>query len=132
MRALNKTDSGLGLPLPAGPVALFERQGQRDLLIGESSTDDKAIGEEVELKFPVAANVTVEARNVAKKKRERTAELIVRNANPFAIRYEADFNLNGEVKASTRLASRNGRKLWAVTVPANGSATLNYREIEPR
>ncbi|HSX54130.1 MAG TPA: hypothetical protein VLG14_02435, partial [Sphingomonas sp.] len=59
-------------------------------------------------------------------------ELIVRNANPFAIRYEADFNLNGEVKASTRLASRNGRKLWAVTVPANGSATLNYREIEPR
>lgn len=132
VRALNKTDRGLGLPLPAGPVALFERQGQRALLIGESSTDDKAIGEEVELKFPVAANVTVEARDVRKKARERAAELIVRNANPFAIRYEADFNLNGEIKASSRLAARNGRKLWVVTVPANGSATLKYREIEPR
>ncbi|HEY0622245.1 hypothetical protein [Sphingomonas sp.] len=132
VRALNKADKGLGLPLPAGPVALFERQGQRALLIGESSTDDKAVGEEVEVKFPVAANVTVEARDVRKKGRVRTAELIVRNANPFAIRYEADFNLNGEVKASARLVAKNGRKLWAVTVPANGSATLNYREIAPR
>ena len=132
VRAVNRADKGLGLPLPAGPVALFERQGQHALLIGESATDDKAVGEEVEVKFPIAANVTVEARDIASKGRERTRELVVSNANPFAIRYEADFNLNGEVKAPTRLGSKNGRKLWAAVVPANGTATLRYREIAPR
>jgi hypothetical protein len=133
VRAINKSDKGLGLPLPAGPVALFERQGGRDLLIGESSTDDKATGEEVELKFDGTANVALAFRRVLDSPKGRYMELIVTNANPFPIRYEADFNLGGMlINPSQKLGMKDGRKLWAPTVPANGSATLLYTEAPPR
>lgn len=128
LRAVNKADKGLGLPLPAGPVALFERQSERELLIGESSTDDKAVGEDVEIKFAEASNVTLELRNVKNEPKGRQFEAVVRNANPFAIRYEGDFEI-GDLqvrRASAKLKKKDGRDLWAVTVPANDSVTLRY------
>jgi hypothetical protein len=134
LRAVNKADKGLGLPLPAGPVALFERQDGRELLIGESSTGDKAVGEDVEIEFGAASNVTLELRNVKNEPRGRQFEAVVRNANPFAIRYEGDFEI-GDMqvrKASAKLAKKDGRNLWAVTVPANGSVTLRYTLAEAR
>lgn len=138
LRAINKTDKGLGLPLPAGPVALFERQANgdgrtRELLIGESSTADKAIGEEVEIKFGGASNVTLEHRALEPDGRKRPFELTVRNANPFPIRFEGDFDIDPALmgRLSQRLARKNGRNLWAVTVPANGSSVLRYRVTLP-
>lgn len=130
VRAVNKAGDGLGLPLPAGPVALMERQGGRDLLIGESSTDDKAVGEEVEIKLDASANVTLEHRTLGLARKSRDSRLIVRNANPFAIRFEADFMIEPSALSamSQRVGTKNGRTLWAVTVPANGEATLSYRE----
>ncbi|WP_447727129.1 DUF4139 domain-containing protein [Sphingomonas koreensis] len=134
VRAINKTEKGLGLPLPAGPVALFERQNGRELLIGESATDDKAIGEEVELKFGEASNVTVEHRAIEPRGRKHPFEMTVRNANPFPVRFEADFEIEPATMRgmSQRLVRKNGRNLWAVSVPANGSAVLRYtvRESE--
>ncbi|MCW4463376.1 hypothetical protein OK349_16840 [Sphingomonas sp. BT-65] len=134
LRAVNKADKGLGLPLPAGPVALFERHGKRELLIGESATDDKAVGEDVEIKFQEASNVTLELRNVKNEPKGRQFEAVVRNANPFAIRFEGDFEIGDDRvrKASARLGKKDGRSLWAVTVPANGSATLRYTLSAPR
>ena len=129
LRALNKESDGLGLPLPAGPVALFERQGERSLLIDESSTDDKAIGEEVEVKFPATANVTLELKRQQPKPRRYAFELLVRNANPFPVQFEGEFDIAPPLMrgASAKLARKDGRNLWAVTVPANGSQTLTYR-----
>jgi hypothetical protein len=128
LRAVNKADRGLGLPLPAGPVALFERQGTRDLLIGESATGDRAVGEEVELKFDIAANVTVEQRKLPGKAGRQPFELVVRNANPFPVRFEAEFDIDEAAvgNPSARLTRKNGRNLWAPTVPANGAAELRY------
>jgi len=139
VRAVNKEAEGLGLPLPAGPVALFERQMGADgtaqpLLIGESSTGDKAIGEEVEVKFDGTANVTVEQVKTGEKERQNDFLLTVRNANPFPVRFEGKFDVDPQLmsRTSTRLRKKDGRNLWAVTVPANGSATLRYRVTLPR
>ncbi len=128
LRAMNKESDRLGLPLPAGPVALFERQGERSLLIDESSTDDKAVGEEVEVKFPATANVTLELKQQQPKPRRYAFELIVRNANPFPVQFEGEFNIDSALMrgASVKLGKKDGRTLWAVTVPANGSQTLSY------
>ena len=128
LRAQNKTSDGLGLPLPAGPVALFERQGERSLLIDESSTDDKAVGEEVEVKFPATANVTVEQKRQQVTPLRYALELVVRNANPFAVQFEGEFDIDPPLmrKASTTLGKKDGRNLWTVTVPGNGSRTLTY------
>ncbi len=40
---------GLGLPLPAGKLALFGRRNGRRMLIGEGRIDDHTIGEKVEI-----------------------------------------------------------------------------------
>ena len=129
VRALNKESAGLGLPLPAGPVALFERQGERSLLIDESSTDDKAIGEEVEIEFPATANVTVELKQQRPKPQRYDLELVVRNANPFPVRFEGEFDIDPALMRATsvKLGKKDGLNLWAVTVPANGSQTLTYQ-----
>ncbi|MCP3731667.1 hypothetical protein M9978_14665 [Sphingomonas sp. MG17] len=134
LRAMNKTSEGLGLPLPAGPVALFERQGSRELLIGESSTEDKAVGEEVELKFYVASNVTLEQLRLPGEPGKQPFELTLRNANPFPVRFEGEFDIDEEAvkDPSVRFARKNGRNLWATTVPANGTAKLSYTVIVQR
>ncbi|WP_131818632.1 hypothetical protein [Sphingomonas turrisvirgatae] len=131
LRAVNRVDQGLGLPLPAGAVALFERQGGRELLIGESFTDDKAVGEEVEFKLHPTSNVTLEQRALSTARGKRSFELILRNANPFSIRFEGDFDIDEAAvrNPSNRLARKNGRNLWATSVPANGTATLRYTVI---
>lgn len=134
MRAMNRADRGLGLPLPAGPVALFERRAGRELLVGESSTDDKAVGEAVELGFDSASNVTIEHRAIESSSERRLFELTVRNANPVEIRFEGMFDIDTAriERPSRRLASKDGRKLWALGVPANGSVALRYTIVSPR
>ena len=53
------------------------------------------------------------------------------NALPEAVRYEAEFDVDEDSRfiPRERLARRDGRPLWAVTVPANGAANLRYRLI---
>ena len=48
------------------------------------------------------------------------------------VRYEAEFDVDEDetFRPRARLGRRDGRPLWAVTVPANGTATLRYRVVE--
>ncbi|WP_240502228.1 DUF4139 domain-containing protein [Sphingomonas panacis] len=132
LRAANRADKGLGLPLPAGPVAVFAPHGDTRLLVGEGSVADKAIGEDVEIDFATATQVTVEATHPATNKHWEAYGLIVRNANPRPIRFEAEIDsVPARIrKPSVPLVRREGKVRMPVTVPANGSVTLRYREID--
>lgn len=127
IRAKNRPEAGLGLPLPAGRAAVFEAVGTRPILVGESATDDKALGEDVEFKLGESPNVTVDNDEVVRKGRRTGYRLTVTNANPWPIAYEAKFApVDGRFTASAKLGKRDGKALWAVMVPANGTATLDY------
>jgi hypothetical protein len=52
--------------------------------------------------------------------------LTVTNDQARPARFEADFADVG-LATDSGIGRRNGRPLWSVTVPANGSATLRYR-----
>ncbi|MCY7339367.1 MAG: hypothetical protein LH465_05365 [Sphingomonas bacterium] len=120
----NRTADGLGLPLPAGGLVLFADRDGRPILIGEGFVADGAVGEDVEIAVGEAPGV----RAVQRRLDDNRAELVVTNDGPAPIRYEAEFMTDGaKLKADARLGARHGRPLWAVTVPANGSATLRYR-----
>ena len=120
----NRAAEGLGLPLPAGGLVLFADRGGRPILIGEGFVADGAVGEDVEIAVGEAPGV----RAVQRRLEGDRAELVVTNDGPAPIRYEAEFMTDGaRLKADARLATRHGRPLWAVTVPANGSVTLRYR-----
>lgn len=128
LRTRNTAARGLGLPLPAGGVTVFE-SGERPLLLGESRLEDRAVGEDVELTLDSSPSVTAEAERLTRTKGASRYRLTVTNALPGAIAYEARIALGeGErIAAGARLGRDGGVRTWTVTVPANGRATLDYQ-----
>jgi hypothetical protein len=137
-RFLNEKNRGLGLPLPKGGVTFYARGAGRRALIGESSIEDKAVGEEVELALGKEDGdsdhgVTVDAELLDEGEGWERERLTVSNANPYPIRYEVEFEDNDEEhfeRFSARTTRRRGRNVWSVKVPANGTAKLTYRIVD--
>ena len=121
----NVTSDGLGLPLPAGKVALFATRGGRRILVGEGRIDDRTIGEKVEI--PVATATGVRAhQEMFVSKDGGGYQLTLTNDLPSAQKAEIELPL--ETKAlGARLVNRDGWMVWQVTVPANGRSVLRYR-----
>jgi hypothetical protein len=121
----NRPSEGLGLPLPAGKLALFGRRDGRRILVGEGRIDDHTIGEKVEI--PIATATGVWARQTPYAGADGGGfQLTLTNdlSRPQLVEIE----LPPDVKArGGRLVKRDGWMLWRVTVPANGSAELRYR-----
>lgn len=125
----NRPERGLGLPLPAGRLVLFASGRERPLLIGEGTVSDRAVGEDVEVDLGPAPGVF---SRVERRRGERDAiELLltVSNDRSTPVRYQAVLPYQ-RVRASRPLDVRNGMPLWSVTIPANGRATLTFREID--
>lgn len=131
VRVRNRKENRLGMPLPAGPVAFFQPVGGRPVLLGESAIEDKAVGELVEIEAADAPNVAATLdRGEPDKKGSRTDTLTVRNANARDVRFEAELVRDENRRwsgFSKKVSARDGKTLWTVTVPSNGSATLNWR-----
>ena len=122
----NRSAEGLGLPLPAGKVALFGRRDGRRILIGEGRIDDHAVGEKVEI--PVATSTGVRARQVIERRTEDGGGYLLTVSNDLSHPQTVEIELPLNAKApSARLVKRDGWMLWRVTVPANGRAELRYR-----
>ena len=122
----NRDAEGLGLPLPGGRVALFGSLNGRRMLLGEGSLDDRAVGEDVELDVGQGPGVTV---GLARPAKDSDYLLTVTNDQPAPVRFEAEFDVPARrtMRPRHHLSRRDGRPLWAVTVPANGTASLRYR-----
>ena len=120
----NRASEGLGLPLPAGRLVLFGAGRERPLLLGEGFVEDRAVGEDVEIEIAQASGVVARATKLAE-----TGEwlLTVTNDQAQPIAFEMEIYDDPPIRSATRLERRDGRSLWAVTVPANGSASLRYR-----
>jgi len=129
----NRPEEGLGVPLPAGAVQIFSASADgRPLLIGETSIADLAIGEDVEIEAGEAGGVTVTLEEPDQGRDWEDHRLTVTNDHSAPVRYEAEFEVaeDERFRPRARLARRHGRPLWTVTVPANGSATLDYRTVD--
>lgn len=134
LRAKNRKEMALGMPLPAGQVAVFERAAGRPILIGTSSTDDKAVGEDVEFKLEQSIGVQADLTTLSRKGRVAQHRLVVTNANPWPVAYEAKFDASYGVRyaaAGAKLVRRDGKLIWAVTIPANSALTLAYTTTDP-
>jgi hypothetical protein len=121
----NRPSEGLGLPRPAGQVALFGRRGERRILIGEGHIDDHTIGEKVEI--PIASATGVLARQTPYAGDDGGGYLLTLS-NDLSRPQLVEIELPLDAKArGERLMKRDGWMLWRVTVPANGRSELRYR-----
>jgi hypothetical protein len=121
----NRQSEGLGLPLPAGKVALFGRREGHRILIGEGRIDDHTIGEKVEI--PIATATGVRAVQVPYASEDGGGyRLTLTNDFSRPQLVEIELPLGARARAGA-LVKREGWMLWRVTVPANGTSELRWR-----
>jgi hypothetical protein len=126
LRTQNTVANHLGLPLPSGRIAVFVTRGGGKLLQHESGMRDLAVGEEVEINMGDSPDVEV----TSVKESSSSDRVDVTNARPAEIRFELRLQLpegGRVVRADRPMASKNGRPIFRLTVPANQTVTLRYR-----
>lgn len=137
LRTRNRKEEGLGLPLPGGPVTVFEpaRGGVDDgamLLAGEGGLADRAIGEDVEIVLGQATQVSVTSEEVRSGDGWQTIRLTARNARAVPVQFEARIASPGKVQGVSKhqLARKDGRWIWSTIIPAQGNVTFIYKMVK--
>jgi hypothetical protein len=130
LRTRNRSDRGLGLPLPAGGVTLFRDYQGRPVMIGEAAIDDHAVEEKVEMNFPAPPSLNASLEVLERNGSAVIWRLVVRNAADHSIDYEAllpDPD-DEEYRFSRRVRREDGRWIWRTRIPANGTASIEWRK----
>ena len=147
LRMRNLEKEGLGRALPAGQAVVFEPFEGHPILSGEGILSDAAVGQNVDVAIGEAPQVTAMMETLGSSDQQDNSKgdwqdyrLTARNANPWPVQFEArlrhDSNnriekLTGKSRSTESLATLT---TWRVTIPANGVATLGWRQsrITPR
>jgi hypothetical protein len=126
----NRREDGLGLPLPAGRLMLFDDTNGRQVLVGQAVIRDFALNEDVEIDFGTVPGIVSVQTPLVRGKDQVDYEVVVTNDRPHPIAYELEIAVQpSQVRSETQLGRRNGMALWSVTIPANGSVALRYRVV---
>lgn len=131
LRAENRASAGLGLPLPAGSIALFAERAGRRVLLGESPLADRAVGDEIEMQPGSSSEVRYEIAAKPGSRRRWNYRVEATNALPTPVTFELPLPYR-DAKASTALVPHKGVPTWRVTVPANGTASLDLTLVRER
>ncbi len=154
IRFRNDSASGLGLPLPAGRLSLFDEASGQTIPLADETEDqgiavrleDTAVGQN---SYFVAGTSThalaklerIKEQNYEPKEDNENFEnidygdykLTVSNANALPVTVEIPVMVNRHVKLkrpSERLVSRKGIKSWIVTLEPGAQREFTYR-LEP-
>ena len=131
LRTRNVDEKGLGLPLPAGRVAVFERAREESLLVGESDLADRAVGEEVEFATGQSSDLRyrIVARPPSKTRQPFVVEVTNARSTPETFELPIPYTLDS---VGAELIEHKGVRTWRTIVPANGSARLEFALKLPR
>lgn len=135
----NRKDVGLGVPLPAGRLRVFEGGAKADAFLGESELAHTAAGRDVEVVLGEAFDLSLErtreafALDADRRGATESVTLRLRNAKPDAATVRVLESLPRWTDWTLEEATLEGRKVDAQTVafevpvPAGGEATVRYR-----
>jgi hypothetical protein len=127
----NRTEDGLGLPLPAGSFLLYGQGPDRPVLLGESHLSDRAVGDKVEVNLGAVPGVRALIEKVRETRDWVEYRVTVSSDRAEPIRFEGLFgDVADSFRPQVRLPRRDGMPLWAVTVPANGTISMTYRMLK--
>jgi hypothetical protein len=125
LRVRNTDKAGLGVPLPAGTVALFARGAGRDLYAGEAPIDDRAVGEEFGLRFGDSPDVSWTIRRTAGLKDRDRWQVEISNARAAPVRVEVILPFQIEDRPADATRVERGW-LLPVDVAANAAGSVGY------
>jgi len=136
MNFKNSMDSGLGLPLPAGAVRVYEPDGTGNVrYIGAASISDTPKDARVNLTltnvFDVYARVRqVSAKKVDKKHISREVEITISNEKKATVELRLVQSFGGTWKIQSESAKsqklNSSLNQWTVSIPASGEVKLRY------
>ena len=132
----NEEEGGLGRPLPAGSIRVYETHASGEIFAGEDSIGHTAEGGEVTLNLGSAFDVTGSSRQteytqLSNRSFEAAQEVTLENAKDEPVTVEVIGNMPRgwqileesqphEVKTANQI-------VWTVAVPAGGEVTFNYK-----
>jgi hypothetical protein len=133
----NTEDAGLGRPLPAGTVRVWQPGPDgAPRFLGADSIGHTAVGTEAELALGTDFDVTAERRRldyrrIGERVTETEHEVVLRNGKadrPVTVTVEADFPGEWTLLAESHASERRSatRVAWTVTVPPEGETRLTY------
>jgi hypothetical protein len=151
LRTVNDVSHHLGLALPSGRVAVFAARDGATLLEHEANLRDLAVDEEVEVDMGDSPGVQVAAAmekttidparthelpqvpgvlHLRSAQVEAVNHVDISNALGVEIQFELRLRLpegGRVVRADHPLGSKNGRPIFRLTIPANGTVTVRYQ-----
>ncbi|RYG37795.1 DUF4139 domain-containing protein [bacterium] len=135
----NAEKTGLGLPLPAGAVRVYEPDSKGAVrYVGAASIGNTPKNARISLELTNVFDVYAQARQVSaqridKRRTRRTVEVTLHNEKikPVAVRLVQYLGEPWKLEAETHKSGRlnGGTNEWKVTVPAGGEAKLRYSVI---
>ena len=135
----NDRRSNLGLPLSRGSVALYQEDGTRVGLAGIIRMQDAAEGQEFTLDVGPSQDVFLTSRKHTEGALE-IAEYTATNATnspvTVTVRFSGDTTEDSGWRQMPRGSGRivnehndgDWTRIWTVTIPANGTRTIRFRE----
>ena len=148
LRTKNDAAHKLGLPLPAGHMAVFQDTSHGRLLAGETDLRDTAEGEDVDLKLGGAPDVQVRQARVevdanppvitpltprvrVVRHSAKVAERVeVTNAGAREIAFELRLQTGATLHvtgADQPMEMKDGRPIFHLAIPAGGRASVTYQ-----
>lgn len=125
LRGRNSKGKGLGLPLPAGSVTIFEDVAGSELLVGTADLADLAVDEGVELPIGESPDVQWRLIKIRETRNQQDWRIDLINARSVPIRAEIIVPLDLVERPPGTERGRGGWVLPA-TVPENGTVSLFY------
>jgi len=126
LRGKNSKKQGLGLPMPSGQMQIFEGSNYGPLLVQETTLDDKAVDEKLELYAGQASSIRIAVKQLSENKRQQIWKVTLSNAYDYGVNAEVEipYELRGRSKAIRRI---DGIPTWRGTIPANDEISFTYR-----
>lgn len=137
----NDRRSNLGLPLSRGSVALYQEDGTRVGLAGIIRTQDAAEGQEFMFDMGPSQDIFLTSREEDSGDRTEavfTASNATNSPVTVTVRFTGDTTEDSDWRLISHGGGRvvdernedNWTRIWTVTLPANGTRTIRFREVD--
>jgi hypothetical protein len=133
LRLTNTKANGLGVALPGGQVTLYQKAGDRRVLILQASIKDKTLEEEIDLQFDDEGDIEADVDEIKEGKRTNRYKLTLTNDGDEVQSAEIEFKANSNYRFSgfsEELDRKPGKLVWRVTLKPEEEISLTYKATD--